>query len=381
MERMIALKELSEMTGVEESLATAVFNLNICSFVENKDYMKKNSSIEVSIPACILLLPSLTRDMSKIESIINELTKSPEQVYLEERLEIFESKMIERMDSLYKSVKNSYSMLLDEKLAVKEKLDRVKPTAIAPVKKETVVSMIPHYEPPQNLGRTNRKNIITNAKGSRKYPYASEDTINWMEKMEKSIIDTAHLRTGYGFSHIVNHVYKIMRDKYGFVSDQEKKNVRDRYNLDSCNASTFFCIADDKQWRSIFTALLEDYTNEIKDEIAGTKSKIKKIRPEVSYQEELRIHEKDIEEIKESLEILHSCSKNKNKKFITFCLNFYTEMSSQFGFKWEDDIKEIREKFQVKAMMPCARMYICATKRKSEFEATYSRLCREWDAA
>lgn len=59
---------------------------------------------------------------------------------------------------------------------------------------------------------------------------------------------------------ILNVIYRRMRDVYGFVSEAEKKSLRDMFNIDKeDHISTLKVITFNETYRSIFMSLLDDY--------------------------------------------------------------------------------------------------------------------------
>lgn len=63
----------------------------------------------------------------------------------------------------------------------------------------------------------------------------------------------------------LRRIYAQMRDIYGFVEQQERKEYMKRHNSSTSNISTIELVADNSQWKDIFNNLLQEKLESITD--------------------------------------------------------------------------------------------------------------------
>ena len=95
-------------------------------------------------------------------------------------------------------------------------------------------------------------------KNSKFLPTLTDDEINWQKNAIKTAKDKA-AELDSTLSATLRRVYGRMTNVYGIVFDQEKKDIKSMFNIDTDeHMSTLYVITVSEQLRSLFDSILAD---------------------------------------------------------------------------------------------------------------------------
>lgn len=97
-------------------------------------------------------------------------------------------------------------------------------------------------------------------------PSATEEAKKWYGKMVKIIKENMDYLQ-LNFSNVLRTIYRTMRNVYGFVYEQSRKDFIEKYHLDEdAKISKIRIIQEDEQLMSIFQSILENMVNDKMEE-------------------------------------------------------------------------------------------------------------------
>lgn len=96
-------------------------------------------------------------------------------------------------------------------------------------------------------------------------PALSENEKKWQKNIVGLTRKAAELTNGRP-ANLMQQIYRKITAKYGIVFDQEKKELKEQYNIDiDAHMSTLYVVTKSEQLRSIYQAIVSDIINNEKE--------------------------------------------------------------------------------------------------------------------
>lgn len=241
---------LAEKLGVPKQV--------LCWTIENepqleyqKDYSRvgKQNAQNIGFKALIYALDKFCQDYNKkieILSIYMNTADSPDELNYKERYE----KLKFAYDKLISDIQN---VLTNASSTHNE--SSVTPSVTEPVSDANTPTTEPETPKKQTHYKSNSKYL----------PELIEDEKAWQKEYTNLTKKTAAIANTTP-TYIMKQVYAKMTKVYGIVFDQEKKDLRNKFNIDENeHISTLYTITVSPQLRSLYQAILKDLYNEILD--------------------------------------------------------------------------------------------------------------------
>lgn len=109
---------------------------------------------------------------------------------------------------------------------------------------------------PSCLGGVNEKSKKA-IKNSDLLPKKTDLEREWSDKITKMTKEKA-AKNEMNISTLMKKIYMIMKTEYGVVFEQDKKDIRNLYNLDDdAHISTLYVVVTNDKYRSIYQSILE----------------------------------------------------------------------------------------------------------------------------
>lgn len=228
-EKVVTTKELEDILEIPSQFINSYLKIN--EEVNNMFYKRIGKTFGLTLKGCLKHLPSLAKDYDSFMNVINLF---------------YETKTDGEEEKEYKEM---YEELLAKYESLTEKVAIFARECLADISE--VPEIIDNVEEPSNSKKTNY------VKNTEMLPEKTDAEKEWSGRIAKETKEKA-AKNGTNTSSLMRNIYRIMRDEYGIVFDQDKKELRESFDIDEdAHISTLYIVSTNDQYRSIYESILE----------------------------------------------------------------------------------------------------------------------------
>lgn len=224
-ENTISTKELEDVLGIPANYIYSYLNIN--EDIGNEFVKKYGKGLYLTLKGVLKHLPNLTKNYDYFNKVVDMFYNNSSN-YEEEYNAIIEKYncLVEKVKLLTDAFSNVVEEEIEKPIKINENISEVKPS----------------------------KNYVKNTD---LLPEKTEAEKKWCDKITKISKEKAK-KNNLVISTLMRKIYTIMRNEYGIVFEQDKKNLRDIYEIDDdAHISTLYVVATNEKYRSIYESILE----------------------------------------------------------------------------------------------------------------------------